>query len=218
MIEGVIFDLDGVICSTDEYHYQAWKAIADQEGIAFDRDINNQLRGISRMDCLNVILKRSSKTYTEDEKKALADRKNDIYQNFLRQMTERDCRPGVRSTLDWLKKKGIKIAIGSSSKNTKIILKQLKLDTTFDAIVDGNDITRAKPDPEVFLLAAERLNLFPSHVLVIEDAYSGIQAAKKGGFVSCGLEEAANYYQTDYPLKTIADVILILSKFNGQKE
>jgi beta-phosphoglucomutase len=215
MIHAVIFDLDGVICSTDEYHYQAWKQVADEEGIYFDRTINNQLRGISRMDSLNVILKRAKKEYTEEEKEKLAEKKNTIYLGLLENMTEADCPKDVRSALEWLRKKNIQTAIGSSSTNTKVLLQKLKIENLFDVVVDGSDVEKAKPDPEIFLLAAKKLGCNPDSVLVVEDAFSGIQAAKKGGFLTAGIGEAASYYQTDYPLKTVADVILTVSHLNS---
>lgn len=191
-LKAVIFDLDGVIVSTDEYHYQAWKRLTGEEGIYFDRAINERLRGISRMESLEIILERSPKTYTIDEKNSLATRKNQYYRELLHNLTPEEILPGVRSLLDELKKEGIKIAVGSSSKNTPLILKQIGLDSYFDAVVDGNDIKRSKPDPEVFLLAAQRLGIPPENCLVVEDAEAGIQAALAGGMSVLGVGSASN--------------------------
>jgi beta-phosphoglucomutase len=178
MIQGVIFDLDGVIVSTDELHYQGWKHMADTEGIYFDREINERLRGVSRMESLEIILEKANKTYTEKQKEALATLKNDFYKELLAtKLSPADILPGVKDVLSGLKAKGVKIAIGSSSKNTPTILKQIGLDKAFDAISDGNNIVNSKPDPEVFLIAAEKLGLKPEVCLVVEDAEAGITAA-----------------------------------------
>ena len=154
--QAVIFDLDGVICSTDEYHYQAWKQMADSMGIYFDRTINNRLRGVSRMESLEIILERyDGPALSEARKVELATMKNDLYRESLHQLSPADLSAEVKDTLDALRAAGLKLAIGSSSKNTKFILGQLGLGSYFDAISDGNNITRSKPDPEVFLKAAE---------------------------------------------------------------
>lgn len=175
--QAVIFDLDGVICFTDEYHYLAWKQMADSLGVYFDREINNRLRGVSRMESLEIVLERYEGPALSAERKAeLAAMKNDIYRESLAQMSPADLSDEVRSTLDGLRGMGLKLAIGSSSKNTPFILGQLGLGSYFDAVSDGNNITRSKPDPEVFLKAAEMLGLEPSVCLVVEDAVSGAQA------------------------------------------
>ena len=148
--KGVIFDLDGVICFTDKYHYLAWKEMADEIGVYFDETINNRLRGVSRMDSLDIILEKSEKTYSLQEKEALASQKNERYRELLATMSPADLSPEVMSTLNSLRQKGLRLAIGSSSKNTKFILGQLGLANFFDAISDGTNITRSKPDPEVF--------------------------------------------------------------------
>ena len=162
-IFGVIFDLDGVIVSTDNCHYLAWKRMADEEGIYFDRTINERLRGVSRMESLDIILERAQRTYTDDEKQAMATRKNAYYVELIGSLTRADILPGALDTLRYLKGRGVKVAIGSSSKNTPIILRQIGLENAFDAVADGNAITRSKPDPEVFVLAARLLGLSPEH-------------------------------------------------------
>ena len=205
--QAVIFDLDGVICSTDKYHYQAWKQMADSIGVYFDETINNRLRGVSRMDSLEIILERFDGTLTGQEKEKLAEQKNELYKELLAQMSEADLSEEVKDTLNELRRQGKKLAIGSSSKNAKIILERLGLGTYFDAISDGTNITKSKPDPEVFLKAAEFLNLEAEQCLVVEDAAAGIQAAHGGGFSSAGLGEAAESENVTYPLQTFRDLL-----------
>ncbi len=190
-ILGVIFDLDGVIVSTDNCHYQAWKRMADEEGIPFDRKINERLRGVSRMESLAIILEKAVKEYTEEEKQAMAARKNGYYVELIGSLTDNDILPGAMDTLKRLKEKNIKIAIGSSSRNTPIILRQIGLTDTFDAVADGNAIRNSKPDPEVFLLAAKLLKLDPANCLVVEDADAGVQAALAGGMRVLGVGSAS---------------------------
>ena len=190
-ILGIIFDLDGVIVSTDNCHYLAWKRMADEEGIPFDRTVNERLRGVSRMESLAIILEKARKEYSEEEKQALAARKNGYYVELIGNLTEKDILPGAMDTLNWLKAKGVKVAIGSSSRNTPIILRQIGLSDAFDAVADGNAIKNSKPDPEVFLLAASLLNLDPANCLVVEDADAGIQGALAGGMRALGVGSAA---------------------------
>ncbi|MDD3410715.1 MAG: beta-phosphoglucomutase [Eubacteriales bacterium] len=191
MIQGVIFDLDGVLVTTDHCHYLAWKQMADEEGIDFDRSINERLRGVSRMQSLAIILEKAKKTYTEEEKVAMATRKNEYYKKLIGSLTEKDVLPGALDTLALLKKRGVKIAIGSSSKNTPLILKQVGLSDAFDGIADGNQITHSKPDPEVFLLGARLIGLPPEVCVVVEDADSGVEAAVVGGMRALGVGAAA---------------------------
>ena len=205
--KGVIFDLDGVICFTDQYHYQAWKKLADRLGIYFDEEINNRLRGVSRMASLDIILERAEKTYTEEEKLSFATEKNETYRELLGNMTPADMTDEVRDTLHELRNRGYKLAIGSSSKNTKFILERLGVPDFFDAISDGTNITHSKPDPEVFLMAADFIDLKPEACLVVEDAVAGIQAAAAGGFESAGLGEAAGYEKCTYPMKSFKDLL-----------
>lgn len=205
--QAVIFDLDGVLCSTDKYHYQAWKQMADSIGVYFDETINNRLRGVSRMDSLEIILERFDGTLTSQEKEKLAEQKNELYKKLLAQMSEADLSEEVKDTLDELRRRGKKLAIGSSSKNAKFILERLGLGTYFDAISDGTNITKSKPDPEVFLKAAEFLNLEAEQCLVVEDAAAGIQAAYSGGFSSAGLGEAAESENVTYPLRSFRDLL-----------
>ena len=197
-IEAVIFDLDGVIVTTDDYHYEAWKKIADQENIYFDREINERLRGVSRMESLDIILEKSSKIYNEEEKIELATRKNDYYKNLLENLTKEDILPGILETLNFLENKKIKTAIGSSSKNTIFILNKIGLIDKFDAIVDGTMIKNSKPAPEVFLQAAEKVGIKTEKCLVIEDADAGVEAGKRAGMRVLGVGSAKNNENADY--------------------
>lgn len=214
MIEAVIFDLDGVIVSTDKFHYLAWKKIADKENIYFDEIINNRLRGVSRRDSLEIILERAHKEYTEAEKLVLMEEKNNHYRNFLATLNADDILPNVLEVINTLKVKQIKIAIGSSSKNAKFILKQIGLLNTFDAISDGNDITKSKPDPEVFLVAADKLKVTPPKCMVIEDAISGIEAAKNAEMFAVGIGDATNSELCDVKITNILEVLNIIQKMS----
>ncbi len=187
MIRGVIFDLDGVLVTTDDLHYRGWKQLADEEGIYFDRQINERLRGVSRMESLEILLERSPRTYTPEQKTALAVRKNATYRRLLDTLSPKDLLPGALETVVELRRRGIRTAVASSSKNTPVIMERLGLGPFFDAVADGNDITRSKPDPEVFLLAAQRLGLPPAECLAVEDALAGIEAGRRGGMPVFGI-------------------------------
>lgn len=208
-IHAIIFDLDGVICFTDKYHYQAWKELADREGIYFDEKINDRLRGVSRMQSLDIILERASREYTEEEKESMAAMKNESYVKLLENMSTKDLSDEVKNTLDELRHRGYKLAIGSSSKNTKKILKQIGLGDYFDAISDGTNITKSKPDPEVFLKAADMVEEKPHNCLVVEDAAAGIDAACAGGFLSAGIGDAAAHEGVTYPIRTFGELLSI---------
>ena len=205
----IIFDLDGVICFTDRYHYLAWKQLADSMGIYFDEKINNRLRGVSRMESLEIVLEKYDGSLSKEEKEVLAEKKNAVYKELLYQMSEQDLSIEVRETLDALREKGCKLVIGSSSKNAKFILERLGLKDYFDAISDGTNIEKSKPDPEVFLKAAEFAGCTPKECLVVEDALAGITAAHNGGFHSAGLGEAAKSEYVTYPLKTFQELLTI---------
>lgn len=205
--KGIIFDLDGVIVSTDEYHYQAWKKLADKEGIYFDRIINNRLRGVSRMESLEIILERATKNYSDEEKLSMATEKNENYRNSLYELTPESVDPETIEALNQIKNLGLKIAIASSSKNTKLILDRIGLINFFDAIADGNDITHSKPHPEVFLTAASRLSLNPEDCIIVEDAFAGIDAGIAGNFRNCGIGDAYKYEKTMYPITSLKDIL-----------
>lgn len=209
--KAVIFDLDGVICFTDKYHYQAWKMLADRLEIYFDEIINDRLRGVSRMASLEIILERAKKEYTQSEKEQFAEEKNSLYRELLKKMTPEDLSAEVYETLTELRKRGYKLAVGSSSKNTKFILKQIGLEGFFDAVADGTDITLSKPDPEVFLTAAAKLQELPKDCLVVEDAKAGIEAAKAGGMTAAALfGDAKDCGMEDYDLLGFSDLLNVL--------
>ena len=211
--KGIIFDLDGVICSTDEYHYRAWKALADKLGIRFDRERNNLLRGVSRMASLDILLGDRRDVYSDRAKQEMAEEKNDLYRQMLGQMSPLDLEKEVRKTLFMIRKSGMRMAIGSSSKNTPYILDRIGLEEFFDAVSDGNNITRSKPDPEVFLKAAQMIGLKPADCLVVEDAHSGVEAAVEGGFDCAAMGDAKEDTRATYHLGGFADLqrIVLLS-------
>ena len=209
-IKAVIFDLDGVLVFTDRYHYLAWKQLADKLGIAFDVVKNKRLRGVSRMNSLEIILEGyRERTFSADEKKALADEKNMIYREYLGTMSEKDVTEDVRSTLIELRRRGYALAVGSSSKNARYILEVTRLTDMFDGISDGTNITKSKPDPEVFCKAAERIGAQPEECLVVEDAKAGIEAAKSAGMLAAGIGDAADYEGCDFRLERITDILKI---------
>ena len=201
--QGIIFDLDGVLCCTDQFHYQAWKETADEIGVYFYAHINERLRGVSRMESLDIMLERAGRGFSQKEKLALARRKNERYQALLRTMTPADLDARTKATLEALRGAGLRLAVGSSSKNTPLILERLGLADYFDAVSDGNNIARSKPDPEVFLKAAAMLDLPPRACLVVEDALAGVDAAVAGGFDSAGLGQAADHPRVTYALASL---------------
>ena len=202
--KGIIFDLDGVICHTDKYHYMAWKNMADGLGIYFDEEINNRLRGVSRMESLEIILKGSDKKYSDKEKEEFANKKNELYKELLNEMSEKDLDKKVKETLDIIKQRGYKTAIASSSKNAKLILSKLNLIDFFDIIVDGNDIKYSKPDKEVFEKAG--LKLLPNECLVVEDAASGVEGAIRAGMQVAGIGDAKKLSDVSYSLESFEDL------------
>ena len=205
----VIFDLDGVICHTDQYHYQAWKAIADELGISFNKKINNRLRGVSRMESLDIILEKYEGTMSTAKKEHYAAKKNKRYKELLKEMTTADLSSEVKSSLLELRARGMKLAIGSSSKNARFILGRIGLDGFFDAISDGNNIEHSKPDPEVFLKAALFLGMEEEACLVVEDAEAGIRAAKAANMDSAAIGDAVICGQATYNLDRISDLLEI---------
>lgn len=207
--KAVIFDLDGVICHTDMYHYQAWKQIADELGIYFDEEINNRLRGVSRMESFEIILERYEGTMSLEDKVVYTTRKNEAYKELLKNMSPADLSPEVKETLDGLRAKGLKLAIGSSSKNAGFILERLGLDGYFDAVSDGNNITRSKPDPEVFVKAAQLVGEASGDCLVVEDAKVGLEAAIGGGMDCAAMGDAVASGLATYDLTEFSDLLKI---------
>lgn len=210
--KAVLFDLDGVIVCTDDCHYRAWKRMADEEDIYFDREINERLRGVSRMSSLEIILEKANKIYTDEEKVELATRKNEYYKGFIKDLTPHDILPGVMDFTKELRKNGVKLAIGSSSKNTPIILKNIGLDTYFDGVADGNQVANSKPDPEVFLLAAKLVGVAPKDSIVVEDADAGVEAALAGGMSVIGVGSAAINPKATYKFADLAHADINLLK------
>ena len=212
-IKGVIFDLDGVLLSTDQYHYAAWKELADELGIPFCEKDNEAFRGVSRMDCMEILLSKSNDLkLTEAEKIAYADQKNQRYRSLLENMTPKFVSEEVRETLLALKQRGYRLAVGSSSKNSRFILEKTELTNCFDAIVDGNDIQRSKPDPEVFLKAAAALEVDPAQSIVVEDADAGLLAAHRGGMIPFAMGEAKKNPLAKIALESFGDLVKILIK------
>lgn len=207
---GVIFDLDGVLCHTDRFHCEAWGRACREHGLSFDESVNDQLRGVSRMTSVERILQHAGAQMTAAEKERFAAEKNAYYQELLRRMTPDDVAPATRAALKALRAKGLRLAVGSSSKNAGLILERLQLADAFDAVVDGTELAHAKPDPEVFAKAAARLGLAPAACLVVEDAEAGVQAAVRGGFACAGLGDAAQTENTDYPLSQLTDLLALL--------
>lgn len=188
--KAILFDLDGVIVDTAKHHFQAWKQLANELGFSFTEEDNERLKGVSRMDSLNILLEIGQVEKTESEKEELATRKNERYVESISKMNETEILPGVQTFLNELKENNIPYALGSASKNAPRILKKIGLYDQFDAIVDGNSISNAKPDPEVFLLGARKLSVDAKSCVVFEDAQSGIEAGKKAGMYVVGVGDA----------------------------
>lgn len=186
-IEACIFDLDGVIVDTAKYHYIAWRALAEELGFDFTQEDNERLKGVSRMRSLEILLEIGNLRFSQAEKLAMAEKKNALYVSYIKQMTPEEILPGVQTFLQEIRDKGIKVALGSASKNSPMILEQIHLTEMFDVVVDGNSITEAKPNPEVFLRGADRLGIKPEHCVVFEDAIAGIEAARNAGMYSVGI-------------------------------
>ena len=203
-VKAALFDLDGVLVSTDRFHYQAWKIIADEEDIYFDSEINHQLRGVARMQSLEIILKGAKRKYSQQEKEALCERKNAFYVELIGTLNPADWLVGSIKLLKDLRNKGVKLALCSSSKNACTILEKLQGNDFFEAIVDGYDITRTKPDPEIFLLAAERLGVEPIECVVFEDAESGIEAAKRAAMRCVGIGNPNRLSQADITVDNLS--------------
>ncbi|PQA59920.1 beta-phosphoglucomutase [Siphonobacter curvatus] len=186
-LKACLFDLDGVIVDTAIYHFKAWRRLANELGFDFTEHQNEQLKGVSRMESLELILQWGGVTLSDEEKQQWAARKNEWYLAYVNQMTPQEVLPGVRDFLDSLRKAGIGIALGSASKNARLILERIDMLDAFDAIIDGTHTTKSKPDPEVFLLGAQALHQNPADCVVFEDAVAGIEAAHRGGMKAVGV-------------------------------
>lgn len=205
MVKAVIFDLDGVLVSTDKLHYLAWKRLGETIGIHdFTEEDNLRQRGVSRMASLEILLEKSDREYSRGEKEALAEQKNEYYKELLKSLTPQDVLPGALDAVKTLKSMNIRTGIGSVSKNTPEILARTGLAPLIDAVSCGLDITHSKPHPEVFLVAAEKLGLTPAECLVVEDADAGIEAAKAGGMPALGVGPAAANPAADFSAASLA--------------
>lgn len=208
--EAVIFDLDGVLCHTDALHFQAWKRTAEDLGIAFGPAENDRLRGIGRLDSLELLLGARSAEFSPEEKAALAEKKNRWYQDLLETLGPGDLEPEAHAILSALRRQGVRLAIGSSSKNAKRILSRLGIADFFDAISDGIGLTRSKPDPEVFLRAATRLRVPPAACLVVEDAASGVEAALAAGMDCAAIGNADGLNAATYKIGSLEELLSIV--------
>lgn len=207
MINAIIFDLDGVLVSTDELHYRAWKALADRLVVPFDRAQNDRCRGISRMASLDIVLERSEREYSASEKEELAAEKNDNYRAMLAELTPDDALEGVPETLAELRHRGYRLALASVSRNAPLILERTGLGRFLDAVADGNCISRSKPDPEVFLKAAGLLRLPPAECAAMDDALAGVEAGRAAGMLTIGFGDSAKNQAADCNLSSFSQLL-----------
>ena len=207
--KAVIFDLDGVLVSTDEQHYQGWKALCDRLGIPFDREVNNRFRGVSRMACVDILEELSGQSWTDERKQEYATWKNERYRSLLSELSRASVTREVIEKLDRLLACGLLLAVGSSSKNAGFILERIGLGGYFDAVSDGNNISRSKPDPEVFQKAAQFLGVPPELCLVVEDAVSGVEAAHNAGMLAASLGDAAKNGAGDYVISSFGELLKV---------
>jgi beta-phosphoglucomutase len=203
---GFIFDLDGVIVDTAKYHFLAWKKIANELGIDFTLEHNELLKGVSRVRSLDIILELGKVEASEEDKNKWLIQKNEDYLSYLVDMNESEILPGVMDTLRFLKKNNQLIALGSASKNARPILEKTGTLNYFDAIVDGNDVVNAKPDPEVFLQAARLLNVTNEDSIVFEDSVAGVQAANTANMISIGIGEEVTLYEAQHIFKDFTSI------------
>ncbi|MDR2743388.1 MAG: beta-phosphoglucomutase [Treponema sp.] len=207
-IQGAIFDLDGVLVDTAKYHYLAWRRLARELGFDFSEHDNERLKGVSRMRSLEILLEIGNYTMSDAEKFEATARKNDWYVGYLRTLDENALLPGSREFLKCLKTGGVKIALGSASKNAPLILERLGVTGLFDAVIDGNAVSKAKPDPEVFLKGAEALGLSPDLCVVFEDALAGIEAARAGGMRVIAIGKPELLPGADRYVSSLQDMLL----------
>ncbi|MCL5127326.1 beta-phosphoglucomutase [Algibacter sp. L4_22] len=203
---GVIFDLDGVIVDTAKYHYLAWKSLADSLGFEFTEANNELLKGVSRVRSLEILLNLGNVTLSEEKKQEYLISKNEHYLTYITKMGADEILPGALKLLDTLDELGVKYVLGSASKNAPLILKQVGLFERFNGIVDGNSVSKAKPDPEVFLIGAEKLNLKPENCIVFEDAIAGVEAANRAHMVSVGIGDKNTLSEADYNFNDLTEI------------
>ena len=216
MIKAIIFDLDGVLVSTDELHYRAWKALAGRLGVPFDRAKNDRCRGISRMASMDIVLEDAPTAYTQAEREAFAAEKNETYRAMLASLTPADTLEGVLPTLAELRRRGYRLALASVSKNAPLILERTGLDRYLDAVADGNCITRSKPDPEVFLKAAEKLGMACESCAAMDDALAGIEAGRAAGMLTIGFGDSAKNKAGDLNLERFDELLGLFPDIKGR--
>ncbi|MEJ4086785.1 beta-phosphoglucomutase [Galbibacter orientalis] len=204
--KGFIFDLDGVIVDTAKFHFLAWKKAAAEFNFELTHQQNEQLKGVSRVDSLKKILNWANAEVSQEKFDELAANKNADYLTYVDKMTAADILPGIKEILAEIKKGGYPIALGSASKNAPKILQKVGIMDLFDVIVDGNSVTKAKPNPEVFLIAAEKINVAPNNCIVFEDAEAGIEAANTAGMISIGLGNEQNLKEADYNFSSFTEI------------
>ena len=207
-----IFDLDGVIVDTAKYHYKAWKKLANDLGFDFTETQNELLKGVSRVRSLEILLEIGNVSLPDDEKTKIMQDKNEHYLQYITKMGQDEILEGMHEVLLYLKENNIPFSLGSASKNARLILTQLDLIDLFDAIVDGNDVSKAKPDPEVFLIAAQKLNANPKDCIVIEDAIAGVEAANVAGMTSIGIGDKEALKAADINLNSTAELTIDMIK------
>lgn len=201
-----LFDLDGVLVDTARFHYMAWKQLADALGFTFTEADNERLKGVSRMESLDILLQIGELSPSQEEKNRFADEKNEVYLKNIQQMTPDDLLPGVRNFLKEVRKKGLLVGLGSASKNARLILEKTNLASMFDVIIDGNLISQAKPNPEVFALGAHLLGIENNSCVVFEDAVAGIQAAHNAGMKCIGIGSSEILWEADKVFPAISHV------------
>ncbi|MBV1887754.1 MAG: beta-phosphoglucomutase [Urechidicola sp.] len=207
-----IFDLDGVIVDTAKYHYKAWKKLANNLGFDFTLEQNELLKGVSRVRSLEILLTIGQVSISDEKKAKIMQDKNEHYLEYITKMGQDEILDGMHEVLLYLKEKNIPFSLGSASKNARLILKQLELIGLFDAIVDGNDVSKAKPDPEVFLIAAQKLNMIPENCIVIEDAIAGVEAANFAGMTSIGVGDKNTLHKADFNLNSTSELTIEMIK------
>jgi beta-phosphoglucomutase len=206
MIKAFLFDLDGVIVDTAVFHYKAWKRLANQLGFDIDEEFNETLKGISRMDSLDAILNHGGVSLSQEDKEKYAKIKNDWYLELVNQMTVNDILPGVENFLKESRNLGIKIALGSASKNASLILEKTEILGLFDAIIDGNHVSKSKPNPEVFLKGALALEVENEACVVFEDAFAGVQAGKAANMFTVGIGNSEVLFNADFVIKGLYEM------------
>lgn len=205
-LKAFIFDLDGVITDSAEYHYLAWKALADELGITFSRELNEELKGVSRMDSLEKILEFGNKVteFTNEEKEELANKKNEHYVQLIKKISPADILPGIEKLLLEIKSAGLGLGLASASKNASAVLESLNLKRNFDVITDVNALKKGKPDPEIFLKAAELLNVQPGNCIGVEDAIAGVESIKSAGMFAVAIGPEHQFPTADIVYQTTA--------------